>query len=121
MNYLNNDFFTLILIGNYPSYAKRIYEATGTRIHAFSHSFSLSERIWTICHRLTSESEHILIRSLNDFAAGTDDYHTPVIIYCNESERDFISRHSADIESAFITVPYDALIKQENDKELFVK
>ena len=118
MDYLNSDFFTLILIGNHPAHAKQIYEATGIRAHAFSHRFSIPGRIWSICHRLTSDSEHILIRSLNDFAADTDEYHTPVIIYCNESERDFISVHSEDIESTFIAVQYEALMIQSNKKEL---
>ncbi len=116
MDWLQHEYLVPVIIGNgqtaYKA-AKRIYKITGIRTHIFADSFTLWQRLFYYCHKVSPMSQDLLEMSLISFAESLEEYFFPVIIFCDGETQDFIKNYSKTVESAYITVSYDDLIKNE--------
>lgn len=116
MDYLQHEYLVPVIIGNSQAAhkaAKSIYRITGVRSHIFSDSFTLWQRLFYYCHKVSSKSQDMLEMSLISFADSLDEYLFPVIIFCDGESQDFIKNYTSTIESAYVAISYNDLIKKE--------
>lgn len=109
MSVFNDELAVPVIIGNHIEIANQIYKSTKLRSHIFSKRFSLHERLFFHCHKLTSSSDIILQYSLISFAQGLDVGLRPVLILCDERSRTFAKKCADTIDAAYITVSSDEL------------
>ena len=112
MDWLQHEYLVPVIIGNNQAAykaAKRIYKITGIRSHIFADSFTLWQRIFYNCHKVSPMSSGLLKMSLISFAESIEEYLFPVIIFCDDESQDFVKIYSETLESAYIVVSCDDL------------
>ena len=121
MDWLQHEYLVPVIIGNgqmaYKA-AKKIYRITGIRAHIFAERFTLWERLFYYCHKVSPTSGDLLETSLISFAESLEEYLFPVIILCDGESQDFIRNYSKTVESAYIAVSYDDIINNERRTRL---
>lgn len=109
MSVLNDEFAVPVIIGNHIAIANRIYKSTKLRAHIFSERFSLREKLFFHCHKLTSSSDIILQYSIISFAQGLDIGLRPILILCDDKSRKLAESYADMIDATYITVSSDEL------------
>ena len=108
VNYFENDQATPIVFGNCKEAikaAKTIKRKTGLEVTILSHKLSLINKIRFTHRKLTSFNPDILLLTLKDLAKDIQDYSTPLLIYCDEHNSDFIVDNLSTLEHLYIVIP----------------
>lgn len=104
MNYLEHEYLVPVIIGGgreATSVAKTVYKATRIKPHVFADKFSLWQKIFCFCHRVSPMKSGLLTLSLISFAESLEEYYFPIII-CDEKAAELVKKNSEIIGSFYI-------------------
>ena len=104
MNYLEHEYLVPVIIGSGReslALAKAIYKETRIKPHIFADRFSLWQRLFCYCHKVSPMKSHLLLESLISFAESLEEYYFPIII-CDEKAAELVKKNSEIIESFYI-------------------
>ncbi len=112
MNFFENEYAVPVILGSGKSaisVATLLHRDTDLKVHIFASKLSLIDRMLFRFHRILSESEDILLLSLNDFADTLQDYHTPMLIYCDDTGMAFVERNFDKLEQRYVIISAQAV------------
>lgn len=111
MDYLEHEYLVPVIVGNrrYADLAvRKLYNATKIKPHIFAEKFSLLQRIFACCHRVSPMKQELLFESLIAFAESLEEYRLPVII-CDCEQEELLRTKSDAIECFYIIKRLDEL------------
>lgn len=117
MNISEHEYLLPIILGNGKdavSAARKIYKATGVKVHLFASSFHLWQRAFCVCHTVDPMRDSLVLDSLLSYLASVEEYYCPVIIICDKYAQDLVDKYSDEIESACLVVKYDDFFATES-------
>ncbi len=118
MNFFENEYTLPVILGNSReaiSVATLLHRDTDLTVHILASKLSFIDRLIFKFHKVYTDNEDILLLALNDLADGFHEYHTPVLIYCDDYGKAFVERHFEHLEQRYV------LISSQSTKNFFLK
>ena len=108
VNYFENDMAIPIVLGSCKetiAAARIIQRHTEHKVIVLSKNLSIFNKMRFSHRSITAQSDEIYLLTLRDIAREAYEYSTPLLVYCPEHSRDFISKHANVLESMYVLIP----------------
>ena len=108
VNYFENDYALPIILGSCKEsidVAKEIQRRTSLDVTVISHKLSFLNKIRFQHLPLTSKQEEIILLALTDYARDAREYSTPILIFCEEHDAEFIEKYRPELEHIYVIIP----------------
>lgn len=115
MNFIDNEYLVPVFIGDCKEtrrIERLLRRATGIRGHFFAEEFSFLRKLASGRYTVSPMRDAFLIQSLLSFSALLEEYYCPVIVVCGEEDRQIVGRIACEIESSYVIIESDALLRQ---------
>ncbi len=107
MDFFENEYAVPVLCGGGVQAAKvlsRIIRTPAQKPHIFSDRFSIRQRLFAVCHRVSLCHPGIVCSAICDFAENIDESNTPLFILYDGETAGFSMRYKEKLEGLFIIV-----------------
>ena len=108
VNYFENDYALPIILGGCKEsidVAREIKSKTSLEVTVISHKLSFLNKIRFNHLKLTSKQEEIILLTLNDVARDALEYSTPLLIFCEDHDAEFIEKYRSELEQSYVMIP----------------
>ena len=104
MNFFDNQYLLPVVLGNDDETLKvaRILRKRHFEVHIFSNELAFSHRIRLKYHNTRNTANWLLNIKLSDFIAILHESYTPILIYSQSYEKDFIKQYFSELEKRYV-------------------